>query len=1475
MKRNLKRVSRRTLSVILAILIVMSTMLIGTLSVSAAGGKFSAGETIYFDFTQVSGGVNINLNSGTDYVQSCDPTWDNNSNRYINSVTDYVAVTLSKDIDFSTYSGNLCKVEANGWTYTTNDTSKLPTGSQNMLVITKNGYEWGTYGSSQDDDNFTVYFKNTDNWSTVKCYMWNSDTDHNAVWPGEDMTPIGDGIYKYTSSKQFAKCIFNNGASQNIIQTSDLSAKYGYLYTWVTGGKDDNKDTNWSAEPYNVSSDPHNVTIKSNIKVTATVDGVNNILNESGDSATENSITVSASTLTLTAAPADYNFAGWKLDEGATITSGYVTDKTITVKVTADTTITATAITLTPRLSVNSSVAKNTTATVKPNEEFTLNALSKVGDKTQKATKYTIDFYEYTTDIKNATHIGEQIVINDVSYDRINSLVDEIGNKREPGDGEYLIGDEYKAVLTLSRDTADTYYYYADIKGYDNNGNLTTGEYADVSLGTSRLKDEVAVTVVEPIDKANAYENGLWVDVQPSVIYSSIALLKWTNKSGPNGSSQDYTLYVPGGIDMTQMPIYSKINNLKINGTSVAQGGTYSFTDGGSYTVTGDGINCTLKVYQSTSDSMFTKTAVRYEADRSKVKEGDNLPTKSYGAKLDKVEYNGQFMSITANNGEICDQVDIEKIKGRGNSSWQASGEVYGKYAYNVKFTSKIKPLNMKEATKAKSWCLLANNMDESALRNLSIYETAMLAGLSNVPEYKVADLYNNGEYLGSYLITEKVDVGSSKLVNGETPEDHYDGKGDGQTHRGSLSYSGTTIEYQYVDTGNLIDGYTADKLSYLIEFDLQDRAMAEHSWFKTPKGQYIAFKAPEDINKDEMEFVIKKWIDAENAVYDNDYTAMNNLMDLDSFADVYLVQEFTKNLDSGATSYYVYWDGTSAQTDNSSDVKWEATPIWDYDWALGGYYKPKEIVSGTDSSNIPSETNGWLTKYKKIVQTDENVLDTMNLQAQLANNSEFWNTNVVNAWNSDFYDSINAVYSADGYLKDAYDANYNSFDMNEKRYHFIERDLTYTWGSVDTGENVEEAYNSLLNWCHNRAEWMNDKLGETVSVSLSTDKNEVKTGDSVTLTANLTRSNSNYPMTYQYYVSTDGVNYTLLTETTDTSYTTDAFTGAGTYSYYVDATYSTYTKATSSVQTVTVKGEEAKITGVSLTAPSSAAIGSTITLTATPTVEGTATEITYKYYMSKDNAIGDDTEIKTTTATNCTANAPETAGTYYYYVTATLNETTVTSTLVPVKVEEQQGVHTVTIYFKAPSSAAYKPTATLDGTAYTMTRTDTCLGSIYTGAVKIYWYTVEVSIDSSKAHTLTLTTTGTELNASITDYFNGSEAYLAVDNLMNGTEIVDLTAQPEYIRNYYHTPTHMVYSDDYSDGSLGFTFAEGSRHRMGSYIRDNGQETFSIDSVTAIQKLSADCMEASELQTCLFDCNLDGVVDINDATLMQKALAQ
>lgn len=78
----------------------------------------------------------------------------------------------------------------------------------------------------------TIYFQNTKNWSSVYCYMWNSDNGNknNAAWPGEKMTDEGDGVWSYDITDEYNKVIFNPGSDSG--KTLDLPYPGdGMIYT--------------------------------------------------------------------------------------------------------------------------------------------------------------------------------------------------------------------------------------------------------------------------------------------------------------------------------------------------------------------------------------------------------------------------------------------------------------------------------------------------------------------------------------------------------------------------------------------------------------------------------------------------------------------------------------------------------------------------------------------------------------------------------------------------------------------------------------------------------------------------------------------------------------------------------------------------------------------------------------------------------------------------------------------------------------------------------------------------------------------------------------------------------------------------------------------------------------------------------------------------------------------------------------------
>ena len=96
------------------------------------------------------------------------------------------------------------------------------------------------------------------------------------------------------------------------------------------------------------------------------------------------------------------------------------------------------------------------------------------------------------------------------------------------------------------------------------------------------------------------------------------------------------------------------------------------------------------------------------------------------------------------------------KMRGRGNWTWNQQ-----KKPYQLTLEKKTDLLGM---GKAKNYLLLANVMDASLLRDQVLYDLADDMGLEYTPDIEPVDVFIDGEYKGSYSLSEKVEVGESRV---------------------------------------------------------------------------------------------------------------------------------------------------------------------------------------------------------------------------------------------------------------------------------------------------------------------------------------------------------------------------------------------------------------------------------------------------------------------------------------------------------------------------------------------------------------------------------------------------------------------------------------------------------------------------------------------------------------------------------------
>ncbi|HOA67282.1 MAG TPA: CotH kinase family protein, partial [Phycicoccus elongatus] len=120
------------------------------------------------------------------------------------------------------------------------------------------------------------------------------------------------------------------------------------------------------------------------------------------------------------------------------------------------------------------------------------------------------------------------------------------------------------------------------------------------------------------------------------------------------------------------------------------------------------------------------------------------------------------------------------EIRGRGNYTWKTlpllntfsawtqsqggvtfSSSAVSKRPYQLKLSAGRDVLGMGSG---KTWILLANHGDASLIRNKVAQDLAAEYGLPYTPQSRFVDLVVNGEYLGNYLLTEKVHEGGRRV---------------------------------------------------------------------------------------------------------------------------------------------------------------------------------------------------------------------------------------------------------------------------------------------------------------------------------------------------------------------------------------------------------------------------------------------------------------------------------------------------------------------------------------------------------------------------------------------------------------------------------------------------------------------------------------------------------------------------------------
>ena len=408
------------------------------------------------------------------------------------------------------------------------------------------------------------------------------------------------------------------------------------------------------------------------------------------------------------------------------------------------------------------------------------------------------------------------------------------------------------------------------------------------------------------------------------------------------------------------------------------------------------------------------------------------------------------------------------QVKVRGN--WTTN---YPKKALRVKFIEKQNLLGLNNGAEMKNWVLLAEYKDGSMLRNKAALQIANEI-LENDGLYAadacLVEVVINGEYWGVHLLSELQQVNENRVAITE-PEEGYTGTDIGYFMEldGYSSYE-DPIQYfnvDYASCGPLVpyDGEGGGGRTYLPEgipgFTIKSDVYS-------PQQRNFILSYMNNVYK----IMYAAAYEDKAYVFNSDYTeiqesdtllpkeAVEQVVDLESLADMYIVSELTCDAD-------IYWSSFFMDVDFGEEGNKKLTfdAPWDFDSAVGNRDRCAD-GTGFHCANLVWDVN---SEYQ-----------TMNpWLAVLA--YEDWFQELVSAkWKTAYADGVFdrafVMIEEDAkQYKDAFARNYKKWNNIENREGF---GTELSPQSFDC-KNHEEAAAHLLEWLKARVEFLNGHWGK------------------------------------------------------------------------------------------------------------------------------------------------------------------------------------------------------------------------------------------------------------------------------------------------------------------------------------------------------------------------------------------------------------
>jgi len=407
---------------------------------------------------------------------------------------------------------------------------------------------------------------------------------------------------------------------------------------------------------------------------------------------------------------------------------------------------------------------------------------------------------------------------------------------------------------------------------------------------------------------------------------------------------------------------------------------------------------------------------------------GQEIPDEPKIVAFMGIIYNGvgkrNYFTDPLNN--YCGRIKIEK---RGWSSRQFPKKQYGFETQDE--CGENLNVSLVDLPPENDWVLHAPYSDKTLMRNMFTYQLARDMGWY-ASRTRFCELILNGEYLGVYVLMEQIKrdknrVDIAKLDPDETSGDDLTG--------GYIFKIDKFTEADCVWASAYPPYYQTDKR---IQFQ-----------YVYPKVSDIVYQQKQYIQNFIYEFETVMY----NEGYDDPVNGYLKYVHLNSFIDLFIINELSRNVDGYRLSTYMYKDK------NSNGGSLHMGPVWDYNIAFGNanYYNCQN-------------TNGWM-------------VDQLSIYGNAKYNIPFWwqkfkadpqfMINVCNRWQQLRQELID-VYRFSAFIDSVAFFLDESQIRNFEKWPILGKQI---WPNYFVGATYQEELDYFKQWLTNRITWMDQQL--------------------------------------------------------------------------------------------------------------------------------------------------------------------------------------------------------------------------------------------------------------------------------------------------------------------------------------------------------------------------------------------------------------